>query len=169
MFAVSCRHTEAGVRRRLALAPPPIPEPTFDPEAEARARYEKAIAEATARMEAEQAALRKQLDEAMAQVRRLTGGDVARRIMIRACRLFKLRLEDIKSHRRPHRLIFARQFVMYWMIRRTGLSLPQIGRLLNRDHTTLIHGRRAYIAKRAGMGRHLPEPRDGYEKLEPAP
>ncbi|MBZ9873100.1 hypothetical protein LB542_19825 [Mesorhizobium sp. BR1-1-9] len=79
-----------------------------------------------------------------------------RDIEARACRLFKVRPSEIRSNRRNREIVFARQFVMYWTVRLTKLSLPAIGRLMGgRDHTTCLHGKREYPAKRAKMGRHL--------------
>lgn len=58
----------------------------------------------------------------------------------------------------PHRnvdIAFARQAVMYWCARRTNRSYPEIGRFLNRDHTSVLHGVDAYVEKRAKSGRKL--------------
>lgn len=74
----------------------------------------------------------------------------------RACKLFGCTKSQLHNNRRHREIIFARQFVMYWAVRLTKLSLPQIGRLMgNRDHTTVIHGRDAYPQKRVEMGRYL--------------
>lgn len=63
---------------------------------------------------------------------------------------------EIASSRRDAPIVFARQAVFYWAVRRTPLSSTQIGNLTgNRDHSTVLHGCRAYRAKRAKMGRHL--------------
>lgn len=71
-------------------------------------------------------------------------------------RLFKVGRAELRSARRRRDLVLARQFIMYWMARLTTYSLPQIGRLIgNRDHTTVLYGKRSYVAKRAKMGRSL--------------
>jgi len=44
----------------------------------------------------------------------------------------------------PSRL---RQFVMY-LAHKRGMSLPQIGRIMGRHHTTVLHGVRAEEARR---------------------
>lgn len=44
----------------------------------------------------------------------------------------------------------ARQIVMY-EARRAGLSYPQIGEALGRDHTSVIHGVRAEEKRRAAL------------------
>lgn len=78
-----------------------------------------------------------------------------RRIEERACRIFRVSPSAIRSERRNRELATARQFIMYWAVRRTDLSYPLIGRLLGRDHTTIMHGREAYQKKRAKQGRTL--------------
>lgn len=51
---------------------------------------------------------------------------------------------DIRAHRRTFPLVVIRHFAM-WLIRReTHLSLPQIGRLFNRDPTSVLHGIRRW-------------------------
>lgn len=78
------------------------------------------------------------------------------KIEARAIKLFRVTRADLRSKRRQEALSFARQFVMYWAYRRTTLSCPQIGRLLGkRDHTSILHGKGAYVEKRAAMGRTL--------------
>lgn len=74
----------------------------------------------------------------------------------RTCKLFRLSKRELYSSRRHRSVAFARHFLMYWASRLTGLSLPKIGRLMgNRDHTTILHGKKAYVEKRAQMGRYL--------------
>jgi len=79
-----------------------------------------------------------------------------KRIVVRACRVFKVSPADLRSARRSVRVSTARQFIYYWATRLTPMSLGQIGRQLGgRDHTTVHYGRDAYPKKRAKMGRHL--------------
>lgn len=78
------------------------------------------------------------------------------RIIRRAMRVFDCSRAHLMGKGRQRRLALARQFVCYWARRRTGLSLPQIGRKLgNRDHTTVIQGSKVYVEKRAAMNRTL--------------
>lgn len=50
---------------------------------------------------------------------------------------------DIKGPRRSTKFVAARQHVMALLGQyRPDLSYPVIGMLMNRDHTTIIHGRR---------------------------
>lgn len=73
-------------------------------------------------------------------------------------RLFRVSRADLMGHGRNKKIANARQFVMYWTRRRTTMSYPQIGRLLGgKDHTTIYFGCKAYVRKRALMGRYLRE------------
>lgn len=82
------------------------------------------------------------------------------RIEERASKVFGVSIPALKSVRRNRKVSDARQFVMYWAMRTTSLSTTQIGRLMGgRDHTTILHGKRAYVERRAKMGRHLREVR----------
>lgn len=57
---------------------------------------------------------------------------------------------DILSHRRSQKVIHARHEV-FWLARgRTKASLPQIGRVLGFDHTTVLHGIRCHEARMRG-------------------
>ncbi len=77
-------------------------------------------------------------------------------LMATARTLFGVTREEIKGHGRGRTVVMARQFVMHWARRRTGMSYPQIGRLLGgKDHTSVLHGVRAYVRKRAAMGRTI--------------
>lgn len=55
-------------------------------------------------------------------------------------------VNDIMSIRRTGNLVAAR-YELYWNLKKeTKWSLPQIGRFLERDHTTILHGIRRYEA-----------------------
>lgn len=74
----------------------------------------------------------------------------------RALKVFDIARSELRSPRNHADIAFARHFVMYWAARLTSLSMPQIGRLMGgKDHTTVLHGRNVYPAKRAKMGRYL--------------
>lgn len=78
------------------------------------------------------------------------------RILLRICRVTKTTPMQILGPGRSRHVSFARAAIAYWARRLSGLSLPQIGRALgNRDHTTILHYRNVYPAKRAKMGRTL--------------
>lgn len=44
----------------------------------------------------------------------------------------------INQDRRPS-IVHARQ-VAYWLLRQNRFSFPQIGRMMKRDHSTVMHG-----------------------------
>ena len=56
------------------------------------------------------------------------------------CQEMDVTKEDFKSARRSVNMARARQIFMYLARHKTSHSLPEIGRYVNRDHTTVIHG-----------------------------
>lgn len=56
-------------------------------------------------------------------------------------------VKEMLSDRRDKHLAMARQEACYELRARTELSTPQIGRLLNRDHSTVLHGCRRHEAR----------------------
>lgn len=54
---------------------------------------------------------------------------------------------DILGPSRLRKFSNPRQFVMY-LAHKRGMSLPQIGRIMGRHHTTVLHGVRAEEARR---------------------
>ena len=67
--------------------------------------------------------------------RRVTG----RQIALAAADEFGFSADEMAGAGRHRRLARARQIAAHIMRRRTRLSLPQIGRVLHRDHATVIH------------------------------
>lgn len=66
-------------------------------------------------------------------------------IIREVCIKYNITLEDLISERRHHAIVVPRQEAMYRLCTETDWSLPRIGRALgNRDHTTVLHGRKAY-------------------------
>jgi chromosomal replication initiator protein len=55
------------------------------------------------------------------------------------CTTYKLKLEDILSHKRSKDIAEPRQIAMYLCREITDISLPRIGSKFGRDHTTVIH------------------------------
>lgn len=53
---------------------------------------------------------------------------------------YSLRPADIKGNRRPANIAYPRQVAMYLTRRITNLSFPEIGRVFNRDNSTIQHG-----------------------------
>jgi chromosomal replication initiation ATPase DnaA len=122
---------------------------------ELRMEADRARKEALARKAARDEAEREQREAE--QMAALSGAVTELQWLIaKAMLLFDVTKHELKGGGRNGHVVFARQFIMYWARRRTGFSLPQIGRHLGgRDHTTCLHGQRAYVKKRAKQGRTL--------------
>jgi len=57
------------------------------------------------------------------------------------CQHFKVSLDDLNSKKKNNSIAWPRQIAMYLATELTSLSLPEIGREFNRDHTTVIHAK----------------------------
>lgn len=51
---------------------------------------------------------------------------------------------DLKSKSRDRQSVYTRQFLMWFLNRKTSLSLKDIGKEFNRDHATVIHAKKSY-------------------------
>ncbi len=60
---------------------------------------------------------------------------------------FKINMEDFNSKRKTQSITWPRQIAMYLATELTDLSLPEIGREFNRDHSTVVHARDLIKAK----------------------
>lgn len=70
---------------------------------------------------------------------------------------FKISHAELRGHSRVRKFALPRQMAMFISREVTGLSLPQIGRHFDRDHTTILHGCRATAArlnKHSGLKAH---------------
>lgn len=54
---------------------------------------------------------------------------------------FKIEMEDFNSKRKTQSVAWPRQIAMFLTTELTDLSLPEIGREFNRDHSTVVHAR----------------------------
>lgn len=54
---------------------------------------------------------------------------------------FNVRMEDFNAKRKTQSIAWPRQIAMYLATELTDLSLPEIGREFNRDHSTVVHAR----------------------------
>lgn len=54
------------------------------------------------------------------------------------CEHFKFNPEELKSHDRHKELVDKRQKIAK-LLRVMGLSYPQIGSMMNRDHSSIMH------------------------------
>lgn len=61
-------------------------------------------------------------------------------VLARVCKARGVALTTLKSKNRHASVVRARQEAMYLLRTHTPLSYPEIGRLLNRDHTTCMYG-----------------------------
>ena len=75
------------------------------------------------------------------------GGIMAARDKVRLIRnlvaaYFDIAVRGLVSHRRsPKELIVARHIAIYLAVTHTGMSMPKIGKLFFRDHTTILYAR----------------------------
>jgi len=65
---------------------------------------------------------------------------VGHAILEDVARTHGISVKELKSPSRYRNIAWPRQEAMWRLKRETTLSLPAIGRLLNRDHTTVLHG-----------------------------
>ena len=54
---------------------------------------------------------------------------------------FSIKMEDFNSKRKTQSIAWPRQIAMFLTTELTDLSLPEIGREFNRDHSTVVHAR----------------------------
>ena len=55
-------------------------------------------------------------------------------------RYYGINADELKGKSRHKQIVEPRQLAMYLLREDAHLSTPEIGRLLNRDHTTVLHG-----------------------------
>jgi chromosomal replication initiator protein len=55
-------------------------------------------------------------------------------------RYFDVKLDDLKGKARHKQIVVPRHIAMYLLREDAHMSTPEVGRLLNRDHTTVLHG-----------------------------
>lgn len=84
--------------------------------------------------------------------RRLFSGDILADVASRHA----IETRDLKGPSRERRYSWPRQEAMCLIRQHTRLSLPQIGDVLGRDHTTILHGIREHCRRN-----RLPVPRRG--------
>ena len=61
-------------------------------------------------------------------------------ILTAVARYFGVKLDDLKGKARNKQIVVPRHLAMYLLREDAHLSTPEVGRLLNRDHTTVLHG-----------------------------
>lgn len=55
------------------------------------------------------------------------------------CNIFGVSFDELESPNRSRRLVKARQALTCLILEYTEMSLSEIGRMMNRDHSTIIH------------------------------
>ena len=82
------------------------------------------------------------------------GGRPMHAIAIEICQKHKVTLAELRSRRRDRPLAWARQEFWWRCKKETPASLPEMGRYLERDHTTAMHGIKAHAErmKKEGKG-----------------
>ena len=64
--------------------------------------------------------------------------------LLRVCEKHGISTEMLRCHRRDKALVAARRECCV-ELRTLGLSLPNIGKLMNRDHTSVLHHLKARL------------------------
>lgn len=89
------------------------------------------------------------------RVKLASAGPLFRRVVMRFCRVFGVYPSEIFSRRRHKRMALVRFAICYWMCRLSKLSTPQIGKLMERDHTSVLYAKAKYTEHRKAQGRYL--------------
>jgi chromosomal replication initiator protein len=61
-------------------------------------------------------------------------------ILLAVGRYYGVNADELKARSRHKQIVEPRQIAMYLLREDAHLSTPEVGRLLNRDHTTVLHG-----------------------------
>lgn len=78
------------------------------------------------------------------------------RIIKTVCRIFEVRLSELLSERRNLKVSEARQVAMALTVRLTKHSMPKVGFLFDRDHTTVLHAVRKMLPHINAIEAHMP-------------
>lgn len=60
-------------------------------------------------------------------------------IILSICSKYEVEFSELVEHKRTRHLVFIRHLIMYVLREKTDLTLLQIGQILDRDHTSVIH------------------------------
>lgn len=82
----------------------------------------------------------------------------AQTIMLEICEEFDIALSDLMSPRRFMDAVLARRKAFWRLKNETTWSLPQIGRFIGKDHTTVLHGIRRFQVDALHVNQGLPMP-----------
>jgi len=75
------------------------------------------------------------------------------RILEKVAKKYGIAVEDLKGNKRTKEIAYARHIAIYLLRKLTDMSYPQIGKLLKRDHSTIISSLRTVEEK---MGANTP-------------
>jgi chromosomal replication initiator protein len=67
-------------------------------------------------------------------------GSTPTAVLTAVSRFYGVSIEELKGKSRRKQIVLPRQVAMYVLREDSHLSTPEVGRLLNRDHTTVLHG-----------------------------
>lgn len=178
MFIAVSTRTMANAKPKIVEAPKPVNLVEVMKERQrqiARYKYEAFQAQCR-RVDEERVRVRQQMDAAnraaarfrqeweipqpKTQRRKVSNPTPLSIIIRRISRATGVTVAQMSGPRGNVKVSYALQAVMYWAARRSDLSAVEIGKALgNRDHSTIIHGKQAYVKKRAAQGRMLREAR----------
>lgn len=152
MFIAHYENTMRGARPKVKMVAEPRPRSIAEIREEKRAANEKALREMADASRAKAERAKREL-EAIASYRCVveTGnGSSAKRIIQMVALAHGVRVSDILGRRRDKLVYAARQDAVKAVAEaRPDLSLPQIGRIFDRDHTTILNSLRKSGARRA--------------------
>jgi len=66
-------------------------------------------------------------------------GSLCKSMMEKVCNNFEVSIDEIFSTRRYEKIVNAKK-VIYYVLRKSGLSFNQISRIVNKDHQTIMRG-----------------------------
>lgn len=66
------------------------------------------------------------------------------KIIQTVCKTWNRSLDDVYGKSRKQDVVYTRMTIAYFLRQYTKLSTTEIGNLINRDHTTIIHYLKAY-------------------------
>lgn len=66
------------------------------------------------------------------------------KIIQTVCKTWNRSLDDVCGRSRNQDVVYTRMTIAYFLRQYTKLSTTEIGRLINRDHSTIVHYLKAY-------------------------
>lgn len=83
----------------------------------------------------------KQLETMLASCSLLDASNPVTKILNFVCKAENVSREDVIADRRTINKVVPRQIIYYLCCKLTDCSLPAIGKVIRKDHTTIMHGR----------------------------